>query len=61
MFKCANPECTRTTPLEIDSHRADVPDGTAPDRVHRTSDGNSEFSISCPQCGHFTVVTPYRG
>jgi rRNA maturation protein Nop10 len=59
MYRCANPACTRTTPLEITTNNGNET-GAPPEHVHRTSDGLRSFTIICPNCGHYTVVSPYR-
>lgn len=58
MYRCGNPACERN--LLVSGYKARVPEGTAPERVHRVQEsGMPPFTLMCT-CGHYTVVSEWR-
>ena len=60
-YKCANPDCPRTTPLATKSYEGwPTKEAEEENRVHRVYDPSLPgFSIQCAGCGHYTVVSPH--
>jgi len=62
VFKCANPECKRPTPLSLQDYSAPYPDKDVPPvRVHRVVISQYPgFCLLCTRCAHYTVVSPTK-
>lgn len=57
MYPCKNPDCERTTPLDVQGYRTSRPVDEPASQIHRVSEPSMPgFVLICSNCGHYTVV-----
>jgi hypothetical protein len=57
-YACKNPNCKRTTPLDIRLYAMSPSADTPEDEIHRVHEPQmGGFSVMCSACAHFTVVS----
>jgi hypothetical protein len=60
MYRCANPTCDRTTPMNVTSYAMDPGPDVPAERLHYITEPDMPgFSICCASCAHYTIVSRF--